>query len=278
MRLATIRQGSDEIPVRLTADGATRLDAPSLLEAIRAGAPPDSWPGQPLEVPGVEQRLCAPLRPGKIVAIGLNYLDHVRETGMALPKQPLIFAKFPSCVIGTGEAIVLPSLAPSCVDWEVELGVVIGRRMRDVNARDALAHVFGYTVANDVSARDLQQADGQWVRAKSFDTFCPLGPAIVTGEEIGDPQDVALETLVNGEPVQRSNTREMIFSVAEILAHCSACFPLDPGDLVLTGTPWGCGGFMDPPRALAGGDLVQSRVAGIGELRNPVVDAPAPAA
>jgi 5-carboxymethyl-2-hydroxymuconate isomerase len=216
--------------------------------------------------------LIAPLRPGKIVAIGLNYMDHVRETGAQPPPSPLVFAKFPSSVIGPGAAIELDASLTERADWEVELAVVIGRRMRAVGERDALGHVFGYTVANDVSARDLQFADGQWVRGKSLDTFCPLGPLVVTADEIPDPQALALETRVNGEVVQHSSTAEMIFGVAELLAHCSRSFTLEPGDILLTGTPWGCGEFMDPRRSLAPGDVVECEVEGIGVLRNDVVD------
>lgn len=220
-----------------------------------------------------EPAFAAPIRPGKIVAIGLNYRDHIREAGLEEPAQPLVFAKFPSSVVGPSDDIVLPALPEVRVDWEVELGVVIGRRTRRVAPADALEHVFGYTVANDVSARDVQFSDGQWVRGKSFDTFCPLGPQIVTADEVPDPQALTLETWVNGEAVQRSNTSEMVFGVADIVSFCSGCFTLEPGDVVLTGTPWGCGEFMDPPRRLHPGDEVVCRVEGLGELRNTVVAA-----
>jgi 5-carboxymethyl-2-hydroxymuconate isomerase len=213
-----------------------------------------------------------PLRPGKIVAIGLNYADHAREAGIALPSQPLVFAKFPSSVIGPDEDIVIDRSLTERVDWEVELAVVVGRPLRHETPQSALEGVFGYTVANDVSARDVQFGDGQWVRGKSFDTFCPLGPEIVTPDELGDVQALALRTRVNGELVQDSSTREMIFGVAEILAFCSRCFSLEPGDVVLTGTPWGCGEFMQPQRSLAGGDVVEVEVEGIGVLRNRVVE------
>ena len=208
--------------------------------------------------------------PGKVVAIGLNYLDHVRETGMERPSRPLVFAKFPSSVVGPTDDIVVDPTLTERVDWEVELAVVIGRPMRDVPVGEALDHVFGYTVANDVSARDVQFGDGQWVRGKSFDTFCPIGPAIVTPDEIGDPQGLRLTTTVNGEVVQDSTTAEMVFGVAELLAFCSRSFTLLPGDLLLTGTPWGCGEFADPRRSLADGDVVECSVEGIGSLRNTV--------
>lgn len=212
--------------------------------------------------------------PGKIVAIGLNYMDHVREAGMAAPKRPLVFTKLATSVIGDGDAIEIDRAVTQRVDWEVELAVVIGRRMRGVAAADALGHVCGYTVANDVSARDVQFGDGQWVRGKSLDTFCPLGPVIVPAAEIPDPQALALRTRVNGETVQDSTTAEMVFGVAELLSFCSHSFTLEPGDVVLTGTPWGCGEFMDPVRSLQHGDVVEVEVDGIGTLHNPVVERP----
>jgi 5-carboxymethyl-2-hydroxymuconate isomerase len=215
-------------------------------------------------------RPLAPLRPGKIVAVGLNYLDHVQETGMEAPSRPLLFAKLPSSVVGPDAEIVVDRRVAERVDWEVELGVVVGRTMRDVPAADALGHVFGYTVGNDVSARDVQFGDGQWMRGKSLDTFCPVGPRLVTADAIGDPQALRLTTTVNGEVVQSSSTAKMIFGVAEILAFCSRSFTLDPGDLVLTGTPWGCGEFMEPKRSLHHGDVVETFVERIGVLRNPV--------
>jgi 5-carboxymethyl-2-hydroxymuconate isomerase len=220
--------------------------------------------------PCSEPRLLAPLRPGKIVAIGLNYLDHIRETGMEQPAAPLIFAKFPSSVIGPDQPIRIPRALTQRVDWEVELAVVIGKRARLVSEDTALEHVFGYTVANDVSARDLQFADGQWVRGKSLDTFCPIGPVIVTADEIPDPARLRLGTDVNGTVVQDSTTAEMVFGVAKLISYCSASFTLEPGDLLLTGTPWGCGEFMSPPRSLTAGDVVETYVERIGTLTNPV--------
>lgn len=214
--------------------------------------------------------------PGKIVAIGLNYADHIREAGLETPEQPLMFCKFTTSVIGDGEEIVIDPDLTVRVDWEVELAVVVGRHMRHVAADDALAYVHGYTVANDVSARDLQFADGQWVRAKSLDTFCPLGPVVVPAAEIPDPQALGLRTRVNGETVQDSTTADMLFTVADLLSYCSRSFSLVPGDIVLTGTPWGCGEFMEPKRSLHHGDVVEVEIDGIGTLRNPVVERSAP--
>jgi 5-carboxymethyl-2-hydroxymuconate isomerase len=208
-------------------------------------------------------------RPGKIVAIGLNYMDHVRESGAEAPKRPLVFAKFPTSVIGPNEPIKIPRSVTQRVDWEVELAVVMGEQARNVGADEALGLVQGYTIGNDVSARDLQFADGQWVRAKSLDTFCPLGPELV---QIEDPQNLKLTTRVNGEVMQDSNTSEMIFGVAELISFCSHSFSLEPGDVILTGTPWGCGEFMDPKRSLQDGDVVECEIEGLGVLSNPVVD------
>jgi 2-keto-4-pentenoate hydratase/2-oxohepta-3-ene-1,7-dioic acid hydratase in catechol pathway len=208
-------------------------------------------------------------RPGKIVAIGLNYMDHVRESGAQPPKTPLVFAKFTTAVINHEEQIRIPRKLTERVDWEVELAAIIGERASGVSTEEALKYVSGYTVANDVSARDLQFADGQWVRAKSLDTFCPLGPKVV---ELDDPQNLKLQTRVNGEVMQDSSTKEMIFGVAELISFCSHSFALEPGDVVLTGTPWGCGEFMEPKRSLKDGDVVECEIEGIGVLRNPVIE------
>jgi 2-keto-4-pentenoate hydratase/2-oxohepta-3-ene-1,7-dioic acid hydratase in catechol pathway len=269
MRIASLLVDTSKFLAVEEEQGFVPLDGPAdLAGSLQAGMDPRSFArtGDPCS-----GRLLPPLRPGKVVAIGLNYRDHVRESGMTAPAAPLVFAKFPSSVVGPEDSVVIDSGITERVDWEVELGVVIGTRMRHVSDQEALAHVFGYTVANDISARDVQFGDGQWVRGKSLDTFCPIGPVIVTADEIPDPQSLALETRVNGEVVQSSSTSEMIFSVAELLAYCSRSFTLDAGDLVLTGTPWGCGEFMDPPRSLHPGDALETRIEGIGVLRNAVV-------
>ena len=242
--------------------------AETLVDLIRGGAVHSTSFGE--ELPG-DAPLRAPLIPGKIVAIGLNYKDHAREAGMEIPERPLVFGKFPSSVIGPEDEIVVDPALAGRVDWECELAVVIGRRARDVAAEHALDFIAGYTVANDVSARDVQFADGQWVRAKSFDTFSPIGPSLVTADEVGDPQRLGLRTRVNGETVQDSNTDQMVFSIRELIEFCSRSFTLQPGDLLLTGTPWGVGEFMNPRRSLAPGDVVECEVDGIGVLRNRVV-------
>jgi 2-keto-4-pentenoate hydratase/2-oxohepta-3-ene-1,7-dioic acid hydratase in catechol pathway len=266
MRVGTARDAAGRRGPVVERDGALyALDRPLLDAELPAAAErAEPWPGARLE---------APLRPGKVVAIGLNYADHVREAGMETPAAPLVFAKFPSAVIGPDAPIVIDAELTSRVDWEVELAVVIGRRLRRCDAAEAMAGVFGYTVGNDVSARDLQFGDGQWIRGKSLDTFCPLGPLIVTADEVPDPQALGLALRVNGETMQDSSTAEMIFGVADVLVHCARAFTLEPGDVVLTGTPWGCGEFMDPRRALAPGDVVEAEVEGIGVLRNPVAAA-----
>lgn len=215
--------------------------------------------------------LGAPLRPGKIVGVGLNYRDHAAEAGEASPASPLLFTKPSSSVIGPGEPIVVDPAVTAFADWEVELAVVVGRPLLRASAEEARTAVFGYTVANDVTARDIQQAEGQWTRAKSLHTFCPLGPLIVTPDELGDPNDLPLRTRLNGELVQDSSTREMAFGVFELLAFCSHSFLLEPGDVLLTGTPPGVGMSMDPPRPLRHGDVVECEVEGIGVLRNRVV-------
>jgi 2-keto-4-pentenoate hydratase/2-oxohepta-3-ene-1,7-dioic acid hydratase in catechol pathway len=268
MRLATVRVDSTECLASADADGYRRLEAAGdLTSLLHTGVDPRRLPvGEP-----VYGNLAAPLRPGKIVGIGLNYLDHIRESNLERPQRPLVFAKFPSSVIGPTDPIELDVSLTSRVDWEVELAVIVGARMRRVPERHALEHVFAYTVGNDVSARDVQFSESQWVRGKSLDTFCPLGPVAVTADEISDPQALTLRTRVNGEVMQQSSTAEMVFGVAELLAFCSRSFTLEPGDVVLTGTPWGCGEFMDPPRWLAGGDVVETEIEGIGTLRNRVV-------
>ena len=267
MRIATVRT-TEGAKLAVDVDGEQqRLDFEGdLVSLVRAGVDPhDLAVGEALA-----GELGPPLQPGKIVAIGLNYLDHIRESNLPRPAQPLVFAKFPSSVTGPNDSIVVDSELTTQVDWEVELGVVVGRRMRDVGVDAALDYVFGYTVCNDVSARDVQFSESQWTRGKSFDTFCPLGPVVVTADEIPDPQVLALGTRVNGEVTQDSSTAEMLFAVAELLAFCSRNFTLEPGDLLLTGTPWGCGYFMDPRRALQVGDVVECEVERIGVLRNGV--------
>jgi 2-keto-4-pentenoate hydratase/2-oxohepta-3-ene-1,7-dioic acid hydratase in catechol pathway len=216
-------------------------------------------------------KLLAPVtNPTKVVAIGLNYRDHAAEQGAPLPKAPLIFAKFPSSITGPYDPISWDPTLTQQVDYEVELGVVIGRRARRVTEADALDYVFGYMVINDISARDLQFGDKQWVRGKSLDTFCPCGPQIVTIDEIPDPQALPIHCTVNGNTMQNSNTAQMVFGVRALVAYCSQAFTLEPGDLIATGTPSGVGTFRKPPFYLKNGDVVVTEVEGIGRLENVV--------
>jgi 2-keto-4-pentenoate hydratase/2-oxohepta-3-ene-1,7-dioic acid hydratase in catechol pathway len=208
-------------------------------------------------------------RPSKIVCVGLNYRDHAEEQGAELPAAPLLFAKWPSALIGPDEAIVLPRTSTR-VDYEAELGVVIGERVKGVSEENALEAVRGYLCLNDVSARDLQFGDGQWTRGKSPDTFCPIGPALVPRDEVPDPQALRIRCVLNGEVMQDSTTANMIFSVAEVIAYASATSTLEPGDLIATGTPAGVGVFRTPPRLLRDGDEVTVEIEGLGALRNPV--------
>ena len=208
-------------------------------------------------------------RPGKIVCVGLNYRDHAAETGTELPTAPLLFAKWPNTLIGHGEPIVIPQETQQ-VDYEAELGVVIGRPTRRIGEAQALDAVRGYICVNDVSARDLQFADGQWTRGKSPDSFCPVGPRLVPREEIDDPQALAVRCILNGEVLQDSSTAQMVFSVAEIIAYASRTITLEPGDLIATGTPAGVGVFRDPKVLLKDGDEVTVEVEHLGTLTNPV--------
>ena len=207
-------------------------------------------------------------RPGKIVCVGLNYRDHAEESGMEIPERPLVFAKWPSSLIGPGRPIVLPEQAQE-VDYEAELGVVIGKRAQRVPVADALDYVSGYVCANEVSARDVQFAEGQWTRGKSFDTFCPVGP-ITPADQVPDPQALRIRCVLNGEVVQDSSTAQMIFTVAEVIAFTSDGITLEPGDLILTGTPAGVGFGRRPPVYLADGDEVTVEIEGVGSLTNPV--------
>lgn len=214
---------------------------------------------------------CSPVSwPSKIIAVGLNYADHAREAGLEIPASPMIFAKYPNALIAHEQTICCQRSTSSQVDYEAELAVIIGRRVSNISREDALGAVFGYTVCNDVSARDAQFADKQFTRGKSFDTFCPLGPWVVTADEIADPQVLAIRARVNGTLVQDSNTSEMIFSIAEVISYLSRVMTLEPGDVIATGTPAGVGMAKQPPLYLLDGDVVEIEVEGVGLLSNPV--------
>jgi 2-keto-4-pentenoate hydratase/2-oxohepta-3-ene-1,7-dioic acid hydratase in catechol pathway len=213
-------------------------------------------------------------RPGKIIAVGLNYRDHAEEQARDTPPAPMLFAKWATALIGPDDPIVLPSITSS-VDFEGELGVVIGERVKRVSKESALEAVRGYICVNDVSARDLQQADKQYTRAKSLDTFCPVGPRLVPRDEVGDPGNLAIRTTVSGETMQEASTSQLIFDVPTLIEFVSQAITLEPGDLICTGTPSGVGAFRDPPRYLADGDEVVVEIERVGALRNPVRTAPA---
>jgi 2,4-didehydro-3-deoxy-L-rhamnonate hydrolase len=208
-------------------------------------------------------------RPQKIVCVGLNYRDHAEEQGVALPDRPLLFAKWPNTLIGPGESIKLPEISHE-VDYEAELGVVIGRRLKHASPDTALEAVRGYLCANDVSGRDVQFADKQWVRGKSFDTFCPVGPELIPAGDVPDPQALRIRAILNGEVMQDSTTANMVFGVADIVSFVSQAITLEPGDLILTGTPAGVGVFRDPKVLLQPGDEITIEIDGLGALTNPV--------
>jgi 2-keto-4-pentenoate hydratase/2-oxohepta-3-ene-1,7-dioic acid hydratase in catechol pathway len=208
--------------------------------------------------------------PGKILAIGRNYIDHAIEGGAEPPKAPLLFNKLPNSLNAHNGSIVLPAIS-SQVDYEAELAVIIGRTAKRVSEAEALDYVFGYSLINDVSARDLQYGDGQWTRGKGLDTFAPLGPFITTRDEIEDIQVLKIEGILNGEVMQSSNTAKMIFKVAYLVSYLSQGITLEPGDVIATGTPDGVGIFRKPPVLLKAGDVFEVRIEKLGTLRNPVV-------
>jgi 2-keto-4-pentenoate hydratase/2-oxohepta-3-ene-1,7-dioic acid hydratase in catechol pathway len=218
-------------------------------------------------------RLLAPVpRPGKLIAIGLNYRDHAAESNMPIPERPVVFSKFTTSVIGMDEPVVLPPTSEQ-VDYEAELGVVIGRRAKRVSRTDALSYVLGYTNFNDVSARDFQFADGQWQRGKSCDTFAPMGECIVTTDEVPDPHKLSIKLRLNGLTMQDSNTDQLIFGVPELVAFLSETITLEPGDVIATGTPPGVGFARKPPVFLKDGDVMEVEVEKLGTLRSPVIAA-----
>ena len=208
-------------------------------------------------------------RPGKIVCVGLNYRDHAEEQGAELPAAPLLFAKWTTALVGPGEPIVVPPIVEKA-DYEAELGVVIGERVKGVSKENAFEAVRGYLCANDVSARDLQFGDGQWTRGKSPDTFCPVGP-MTPRDEVSDPHALRIRAIVSGEVLQDSTTANLIFGIDEVIAYASQTTTLEPGDLILTGTPAGVGVFRDPQRLLQPGDEVTIEIDGLTSLTNPVV-------
>ncbi len=239
-----------------------------LIQAGREGlAQAQAATGAPLAFQG--DLLAAPLTtPSKIMAIGRNYAEHAKESKSAIPERPILFVKFPTTIVGPGDEVTWDPTLTSKVDYEAELAVIIGKTARRVAEAEALNYVFGYTCANDVTARDLQKGDGQWVRGKSLDTFCPLGPWLVTADEIPDPQDLGIRCLVNGQTRQDSHTSQMIFGVAYLISFLSQAFTLLPGDIILTGTPDGVGAYREPPIFLQDGDEMAVEIDGINRLVN----------
>jgi 2-keto-4-pentenoate hydratase/2-oxohepta-3-ene-1,7-dioic acid hydratase in catechol pathway len=256
----------DNLVVDLTAAGCA--DALAVIGAgVTAVGEPGTYAGHKLD----QVRLHAPLaNPPRLFAIGLNYREHAIETKMAFPDFPVVFFKLQTSIVGPGEAIVLPrnSAEP---DYEAELAFVVGKGGFRIPASAWRDHVYGYTIVNDVSARDIQRSTSQWSMAKSFPTFCPMGPAIVTADEIADPHELAISLSIDGEVLQNSNTRELLFKIPDLIEYLSSIAPLLPGDIVSTGTPSGVGMGRTPKRWLKPGETVTVTVEGLGSLTNPVV-------
>ncbi|MDW8298021.1 MAG: fumarylacetoacetate hydrolase family protein [Anaerolineae bacterium] len=272
MRFATILYEGTPRLVAAADERSPRLiegfsDMFALMDAPRATVEAAYAAGKPL--PETGWRWLAPVpRPGKIIGIGLNYADHCRETGQQPPEKPLVFAKLNSSVIAHGDVIEWDPSITNSVDYEAELAVVIGKQARLVSEENALSYVFGYTVANDVTARDLQKNDGQWTRAKGMDTFCPLGPWLVSADEVPDPQSLSIRCMVDGELRQNSNTSQMLFKVKTLISYLSRTFTLYRGDVILTGTPAGVGSAMNPPRLLRDKATVTIEIEKLGRLEN----------
>lgn len=252
----------------LTTDYTPETISPALLKILQT-SDLSSLPEVPDSV-----RIAAPVaRTGHFIAIGLNYADHAAETGAKIPEEPIVFSKAPSSLSGPNDDVLLPKGSVKS-DWEVELAVVIGERCDYVEEKDALSHVFGYTLCNDVSEREYQaERGGQWIKGKSAPTFGPLGPWIVTTDEIADPQNLDMFLDVNGERMQTGNTKTMIFSVAHVISYLSQFMVLEPGDVITTGTPPGVGLGMKPPTFLNVGDVVTLGIEGLGEQRQEIVAA-----
>ncbi len=219
-----------------------------------------------------DAQILAPLtRPGKIICIGLNYADHAAEQDIAkAPEHPLLFAKFNTSIIGPDEAIRWPADVTNDIDYEAELAVIISKEAKNVSVADAMDYVFGYTIINDVTARDIQNSDKQWIRGKSFDTFCPMGPVIVTMNEIQDPHNLGISLRLNGKTMQASNTSNLIHKIPHLIEYISRTSTLMPGDIISTGTPSGVGAYQQPPVWLRSGDTVEVEIEAIGVLRNTV--------
>lgn len=271
MKFVTFKAGNGKTgPGVLMADGVVDISAKhaDVLSLIRNGAAVEAS-GPVLPLSGVE--LLAPIQnPPRIFCVGLNYRDHAIESKMEIPKVPTIFFKLASALTGHKSPVKLPA-ASTQVDYEAEFAVVIGKEARNVSKENWREYVFGYTILNDVSARDVQLSTSQWSLGKSFDTFAPLGPSIVTKDEIADPHSLQISLSIDGEALQNSNTRELIFKVPDLIAYISAIAPLQPGDIISTGTPQGVGLGRTPQRWLRSGETMAVTIDGLGALTNPVV-------
>jgi 2-keto-4-pentenoate hydratase/2-oxohepta-3-ene-1,7-dioic acid hydratase in catechol pathway len=285
MRLATIHTWAGPRAALLVDDHYVDLHAtePTLPGSVRQlleagpaalhGAMEAAQRSDAVKYPAAQAKLLAPVPdPHKIICIGLNYRDHAAESGAPIPKEPIVFSKYATALVGHGEPIVLPKVSQE-VDYEAELVVVVGRKGRHLTPTQALQYVAGYTVGHDVSARDWQlKKDGkQWMMGKTFDTFAPAGPVLVTSDEVADPHRLAIRLRLNGQTMQDSSTTQLIFGVGELLAYLSQVVTLEPGDLIFTGTPPGVGFAKKPPVFLKDGDVVEVEIEGLGVLRNPVV-------
>lgn len=276
MKIARVRRGESVFLARLEGESAVLLveesTNPSSDVVVDALTSSFDMSADGEVAPLDDVRILSSLRrPPKMLGIGLNYTDHAREAHKDPPKQPIVFAITSNSIIGPDDVIRFDSSVSNCVDYEAELAVVIGSPASGVSEEDALSRVFGYTICNDVTARDAQRADGQWARSKSFDTFTPLGPCILSADDLDDIQDVDIHCRVNGEVRQSSNTKQMIFDVKTLISYLSRTMTLEPGDVILTGTPGGVGFVRTPPSYLRGGDVVDCEIADIGTLRNAVV-------
>jgi len=268
MKLVTFRPPGGVPEAGIFKDGRVTGLGRDIISVISSGiAPQPSAPSYDLAT----VKLLAPIpRPPKLICVGLNYRDHAAETKMEIPKIPTIFAKFSNVVIGPGDPIVIPK-GSDRTDYEAEFAFVIGPGGRRISAANAMDHVYGYTIVHDVSERKYQMATSQWMMGKTFDTFAPMGPWLVTKDEIADPHALAIWLEINGERLQNSNTGELIFKIPELIEHLSAVVTLEPGDVVSTGTPAGVGFARKPPRLLQPGEQVVIGVDGLGELKNPVI-------
>jgi 2-keto-4-pentenoate hydratase/2-oxohepta-3-ene-1,7-dioic acid hydratase in catechol pathway len=285
MRFATVQasdgprvavlQGNQLVDLHATDPSLPR----SLRQLLEAGTPASKKAEQAAQRADAVRRQASQAKflpvipdPPKIVCLGLNYADHAKEGGVPIPKEPILFSKYATALIGHGEAIVLPPVSRE-VDYEAELVIVIGKRGRNIKAGDASSYLAGYTIGHDVSARDwqLKKEGKQWMVGKTFDTFAPVGPVLVTPDEVPDPHNLPIRLRLNGQTMQDSNTTQMIFGVGAVLSYLSQVFTLEPGDLIFTGTPPGVGFARKPPVFLKAGDVVEVEIEGIGVLRNPVI-------